>query len=127
LRVDYIVKHRHADALVERKYPEFVSVNLDPGLLPRKLYDNLRKLGVIYRAEKFGDVDVQRLSYFFYETIIDFNVPVFSNVNVFQSGFFLYRSTQFVRSGEKEFSVGSVTCGVPQGLLLFVSYINEGY
>jgi hypothetical protein len=30
--------------LVERKYSEFVSVNLDLGLPPKKLYDNLRRL-----------------------------------------------------------------------------------
>jgi hypothetical protein len=28
---------------VERKYSQFVSINLDPGLPPRKLYDNLRQ------------------------------------------------------------------------------------
>jgi hypothetical protein len=33
---------RHADAVVERKYFEFVSDNLDPGLPPKKLFDNLR-------------------------------------------------------------------------------------
>jgi hypothetical protein len=42
LWVDYISKGRHAAALVERKYSKFVSVNLGPGLPPRKLYDNLR-------------------------------------------------------------------------------------
>jgi hypothetical protein len=66
LRVDYIAKRRHADALVERKYSEFVSVNLDPGLPPKKLHDNLRRLGVINGPERFnGGVDVERLSSFF--------------------------------------------------------------
>jgi hypothetical protein len=66
LWVDYISKRRHADALVERKYSQFVSNNLDPGLPPRKLYDNLRRLGVINGPERFGgDVDVERLSSFF--------------------------------------------------------------
>jgi hypothetical protein len=66
LCVDYI-----AHALVERKYSQFFSVNLDPGLPLRKLYDNLRRLGVI--AEMFNDdVDVKRLSsFFFYETVIE--------------------------------------------------------
>jgi hypothetical protein len=32
-----VAKRRHADAVVERKYSEFVSVNLDPGLPLRKL------------------------------------------------------------------------------------------
>jgi hypothetical protein len=65
LWVDYIAKRRHADALVERKYPQFVSINLDSDLSPRKLYDNLRRLGVINGPERFnGDVDVERLSSF---------------------------------------------------------------
>jgi hypothetical protein len=42
--VDYFAK-RNADAFVERKYSQFVSINLDPGLPPKKLYDNLRRLG----------------------------------------------------------------------------------
>jgi hypothetical protein len=64
LWVDYIVKRRHADALVERKYSEFVSVNLDPDLPPRKLYENLRRLGV-NSPERFNDdIDVELLSSF---------------------------------------------------------------
>jgi hypothetical protein len=44
---------------MERKYSEFVSVHLDPGLPPKKLYDNLRKLGVINGPKRFnGDVYV---------------------------------------------------------------------
>jgi hypothetical protein len=66
LWVDYIAKRRHADALVKRKYSQFVSINLDPGQPPRRLYDNLRRLGVINGPERFsGDVDVERLSSFF--------------------------------------------------------------
>jgi hypothetical protein len=81
---------RHADALVERKYSQFVSVNLDPDLSPRKLYDNnLRRLGVINGPERFnGDVDVERPSSFFWprpslSTGIDFDVPVSTNVPEF--------------------------------------------
>jgi hypothetical protein len=60
--------------LVERKYSEFVSVNLHPGLPPKKLYDNLRRLGVINGPERLsGDVDVELLSnIFFFETIIEY-------------------------------------------------------
>jgi hypothetical protein len=66
LWVDYIAKRRHADALVERKYSEFVPGNLDPGLPPRKLYDNLRRLGVINGLDRFNDdIDVERRSNFF--------------------------------------------------------------
>jgi hypothetical protein len=72
---------------VERKYSEFVSVNLDSGLPPKKLYDNLRRLGVINGPERFnGDVDVERLSSFFFlpsqslGTGVDFDVPVSTNV-----------------------------------------------
>jgi hypothetical protein len=67
--------------LVERKYSEFVSVNLDPGLPPRKLYDNLRRLGVINGSERFnGDVDA--VVYFFDKAFIrvDFDVAVSTNV-----------------------------------------------
>jgi hypothetical protein len=74
---------------VERKYSQFVSINLDLSLPPRKLYDNLRRLGVINGPERFsGDVDVERLSNFFLtrtslSTGIDFDVPVSSNVPEF--------------------------------------------
>jgi hypothetical protein len=88
LWVDYISKRRHADALVEKKYSQFVSINLDPGLSPRKLYDNLRRLGVINEPERIGgDVDVERLSSFFFdETVIE--------LTVFQSGFRRHHSTK---------------------------------
>jgi hypothetical protein len=67
LWVDYIAKRRHADALVERKNSQFVSINSDSGIPPRKLYDNLRRLGVINASERFSDdVDVKRLSSFFF-------------------------------------------------------------
>jgi hypothetical protein len=73
LWVDFISKRRQADALVERKYSQFVSINLNPDLPPRKLYDNLRRLGVINGPERFGgDVDVERLSSFFDETVIEY-------------------------------------------------------
>jgi hypothetical protein len=74
---------------VERKYSEFVSVNLDPGILSKKLYDNLRRLGVINGPERFNrDVYVERLSSFFLtrpslSTGIDFDVPVSTNVPEF--------------------------------------------
>jgi hypothetical protein len=64
------VNRVNADALVERKYSEFVPGNLDPSLPPRKLYYNLRRLG----PKRFnGDIDVERLSsFFFYETVIEY-------------------------------------------------------
>jgi hypothetical protein len=86
LWVDYIAKRQHADTLVERKYFQFVSINLDPGLPPKKLYDNLRRLGVINGPEKFnGDDHVERFSSFFLtrpslSTGINFDVPVSTNV-----------------------------------------------
>jgi hypothetical protein len=73
------------DALVERKFSELFLLNLDP---PKKLYDNLRRLGFINGCERFnGDVDVERLSSFFLRdrrlsTGIDFDVPEFSFVSV---------------------------------------------
>jgi hypothetical protein len=59
---------------VERKYSEFVSVNLDPGLPPEKLYGNLCRLGVINGPERFNsDVNVERISNFFNdETVTEF-------------------------------------------------------
>jgi hypothetical protein len=66
-----VIKVKDADALVEKKYSEFVLVSLDPGLPSNKLYDNLRRLGVINEFEKFnGDVNGERLSNFFDETVI---------------------------------------------------------
>jgi hypothetical protein len=43
----YVQKRRYIDGLVERKYGGFVSVNLDPSLPQRKLYQNLCGLGVV--------------------------------------------------------------------------------
>jgi hypothetical protein len=64
-------------------YSELVSVNLDPGLPPRKLYDNLRRLGAINGPEGLmwsGSV------VFFTKpslsTRIDFDVPVSVSANV---------------------------------------------
>jgi hypothetical protein len=67
-------------------YSEFVSVNLDLGLPPKKLYDNLRRPGVIERFN--GDVDVERLSNYLLTRPslsigIDFDVPVSTNVPEF--------------------------------------------
>jgi hypothetical protein len=45
--------------LMERKYSDFVSVNLDPGLPPKKLYDNLRRLCVI-NGERFSNLFLTR-------------------------------------------------------------------
>jgi hypothetical protein len=62
---------------------------LDPGLSPRKLYENLRRLGVINSPKKFnGDVDGKRLSSFYLtrpslSTGIDFGVPDSTNVPEF--------------------------------------------
>jgi hypothetical protein len=58
----YLWKRRYADGLVERKYGGFASVNLDPSLLQRKLYQNLRGLGVVNAPERLQvEVDVERL------------------------------------------------------------------
>jgi hypothetical protein len=70
------------DASVKRKYFEFVSVNLNPGLPPVLIC-------VIKRTKQFnGDVDVVRLSDFFstrpsLSTEVDFNVLVSSNIPEF--------------------------------------------
>jgi hypothetical protein len=47
LGILYIRKRRYADGLVERKYGDFVSVNLDTSLPQWKLYQNLRGLGFV--------------------------------------------------------------------------------
>jgi hypothetical protein len=94
LWVDYIAK-RNADALVERKYSQFVSINLEPGLPPKKLYDNLRRLGFNNGLERFiGDVDVERLSSFFLSrpslsTGIDFDVPEFLSFRLLKRWFLI--------------------------------------
>jgi hypothetical protein len=61
-------KRRHADVLVESKYCEFVSLNLDPGLPPRKLYGNPGGL-----TERLCNFFLTRLSL---SSGIDFGVPV---------------------------------------------------
>jgi hypothetical protein len=85
--VDYIA---NVDMRMERKWWREstlkYSVKLDPGLPPRKLYDNLLRLGVINGPERFnGNVDVEWLSNFFLtrlalSTEIDFDVPVYTFV-----------------------------------------------
>jgi hypothetical protein len=57
---------------VERKYSQFVSINHDPGLPLMRLYDNLRRLGVINDPERFRGFDVP----------VSTNVPEFSFVAV---------------------------------------------
>jgi hypothetical protein len=42
-----------------------VSINLDPDLPPKKLYSNLRQLGVIDGSNKVEAVDVKRMNQFF--------------------------------------------------------------
>jgi hypothetical protein len=43
----------------------FVSINLDPDLPPKKLYSNLRQLGVINGSDKVEvEVDVERMNQF---------------------------------------------------------------
>jgi hypothetical protein len=61
----YVQKRRYINALVERKYGSFVSVNLDPSLPQWKLYQNLRLLGVINAHERLQvEMDVGLNNYF---------------------------------------------------------------
>jgi hypothetical protein len=62
----YVQKRIYADGLVERKDGGFVSVNLDPSLPQRKLYQNLRGLGVVNAPERLEvEIDVERLNNYF--------------------------------------------------------------
>jgi hypothetical protein len=62
----YVQKCRYPDGLVERKYSGFVSVNLDPSLPQRKLYQNLRGLEVVNAPERLQvEMDVERLNNYF--------------------------------------------------------------
>jgi hypothetical protein len=62
----YVQKRRYADGLVERKYGGFESVNLDPNLPQRKLYQNLRGLGVANAPERLQvEMDVECLNNYF--------------------------------------------------------------
>jgi hypothetical protein len=59
----YVQKRRYANGLVKRKYGVFVSVKLDPSRPQRKLYQNLRGLGVVYAPERPQvEMDVERLN-----------------------------------------------------------------
>jgi hypothetical protein len=53
-------------SLVELKYGGFVSVNLDPSLPKRKLYQNLCGLGVLNAPERLQvEMDGERLNNYF--------------------------------------------------------------
>jgi hypothetical protein len=66
---------------VERKYFQFVSINLDPGLPPRKLYDNLRRLGVTNGPERFSVFLTTSAPSL--RTGIDFDLPFSTNLPEF--------------------------------------------
>jgi hypothetical protein len=93
----YVQKRRYADGLVERKYGGFVSVNLEPGLPQRKLYQNLRGLGVVNAPERPQvETDVECLNNYFLKPLLNGtgefavsrinNVPEFSFATVSESG-----------------------------------------
>jgi hypothetical protein len=53
---------RIAKSLLDTRRSVFVSINLDPDLPPKKLYSNLRQLGVINGSNKVEvEVDVERM------------------------------------------------------------------
>jgi hypothetical protein len=94
----YVQKRRFADGLVERKYIGFVSVNLNPSLPQRRLYQNLRGLGVVKAPARLQvEMDVERLSNYFltrpllngvgeFAVSCTNNVPEFSFATVSESG-----------------------------------------
>jgi hypothetical protein len=71
-----------AKYLLDARRSAFVSVNLDPDLPPKKLYSNLRQLGVINGSNRVEDeVDVERMNQFFVtrnlpQSELDFDIPV---------------------------------------------------
>jgi hypothetical protein len=66
LWIFYFQKRRYADGLGERNYDGFVTVNLDPSLPQRKLYQNLRGLGVVNAPERLQvEMDVERFYNYF--------------------------------------------------------------
>jgi hypothetical protein len=62
----YAEKRRLAGRLSDASHSRFVEVNLDPALPPRKLYNNLRELGVINSSSRGSvAVDFERIDDFF--------------------------------------------------------------
>jgi hypothetical protein len=95
----HVQKRKYTDGLVEKKYGGFVSVNLDPSFPQRKLYHNLRGLGVVNAPERLQvEMDVERLNNYFltrpllngageYAVSRTNNVPEFSFAPVSESKF----------------------------------------
>jgi hypothetical protein len=104
----YVRKRRYADGLIERMYGGFVWVNMDPSFHQRKLYQNLRGLGVLNAPERLQvELDVERLNnYFFTRPLLSWadefavsrtqNVPEFSFSTVSESE--IYDAVMSVRS-----------------------------
>jgi hypothetical protein len=75
-------RRRIAKGLLDARRSAFVSINLDPDLPPKKLYSNLRQLGVINGSNKVEvEVDVVRMNQFFVtrklpQNELDFDIPV---------------------------------------------------
>jgi hypothetical protein len=75
-------RRRFAKSLLDARRSALVSINLDPDLRPKKLYSNLRQLGVINGSNKVEmEVDVERMNQFFVtrslpQNELDFDIPV---------------------------------------------------
>jgi hypothetical protein len=70
---------RIAKSLLDARRFAFVSIDLDPDLPPKKMYSNLRQLGVINKVEV--EVHVERMNQFFVtrslpQNELDFDIPV---------------------------------------------------
>jgi hypothetical protein len=63
---EYEESRRIAKSLLDAHRSTFLSINLDPDVPPKKLYSNLRQLGIINESSKVEmEVDVERMNQFF--------------------------------------------------------------
>jgi hypothetical protein len=117
-------KRRVAKRLTVYHHSNFVTSNLDPRLPSKKLFDNLRKFGIVKskKSTKF-DVNVDDLSNHFVVTPsdvsqLDFNIPVVQNVPSFS-----FKTVECPEVLEAVKSIDSDAAGIDEIPLCFIKLL----